>query len=148
MMGLFTYQPFEIGDISGVNLGVRWAFVASTPYIANCLMILIKRLNEGAHDPLAGAESIALRIHAKAMQNTLEQLVWFVLSLIPLATVLHAQELHLIPILSSTFVCGRVLYWWGYFRDGTLGRRYGVQVTLTINIGITLLTAGLLLIRG
>ena len=148
IVGLYVSKPFVIGAVSGLELALRWSFVACLPYIAICLVILTQRLMEGAHDPLAGAESTRLRIHQRAMQNTMEQLVWFALCLIPLSTVLKPEEVHLIPILAGMFVFGRLIYWRGYFVDGTLGRRYGVQVTFTVNIGIALLTAGLFILRG
>src|SRR3954470_21488587 len=58
-------------------MAVRWLIVAALPYAAVCLTILYQRFVEGAHNPLAGRESGRLQIHCRAMQNTLEQLVWF-----------------------------------------------------------------------
>ncbi len=68
------------------------------------------------------------------MQNTLEQLVWFALCLLPLATYLAPAQAHLIPIACTFFALARFSYWWGYLRSGTLGRSFGVQLTFSLNI--------------
>ena len=115
---------------------LRWLVVAFLPYAAVCLVILNNRFFEGAHNPLRGEESASLAIHCRVMQNTLEQLVWFALCVLPLATYLTAASMRLVPIVCVCFAFARLLYWWGYFRDGTLGRAPGVQVTFTLNIGL------------
>ncbi len=115
-------------------LAVRWLLVAVIPYAAVCLAILYLRYAEGAHNPLVSRESERLRIHCRVMQNTLEQLVWFALCIVPLATYLSPAQARLIPILCVFFAVARFVYWWGYFRDGTLGRAIGVQLTFALNI--------------
>ena len=115
-------------------LAVRWLVVASIPYAAVCMTILYQRYAEGAHNPLLGKESERLKIHCRVMQNTLEQLVWFALCILSLATYLSPSQARLIPILCVFFALARVVYWWGYFRRGTLGRSLGVQLTFLLNI--------------
>lgn len=122
--------------IARLVLALRWLIVALLPYVAVCLVILAQRFLEGAHNPLLGHESERLAIHCRVMQNTLEQLVWFALCLLALATWLDAAQARLIPIACSTFALARLLYWWGYLRQGTLGRAPGVQITFAINIGL------------
>ena len=120
-------------------LAARWLLVAFIPYAAVCLTILYQRYAEGAHNPLLGEESERLRIHCKVMQNTLEQLVWFALCILPLATLLSSSEVRLIPILCVFFAMARFAYWWGYLRSGTLGRAPGVQFTFLLNIPLLVL---------
>ena len=127
--------------------GIKWIFLAFLPYPAVCLVILNNRLQEGAHNPLLGSESSALKIHCRVMQNTLEQWVWFAMCTLALVTVLTREELKIIPILSFMFAIARLVYWKGYFMNGTLGRRYGVQMTFTINISLLFGTALFLLLR-
>lgn len=117
-------------------MAVRWLFVAFLPYAAACLVILHLRFFEGSHNPLLGQESEQLAIHCRVMQNTLEQLVWFALCLLPLATLLSPAQARVVPVVCICFAGARLLYWWGYFRASTLGRAPGVQVTFTINIGL------------
>ena len=116
--------PFALGwpavqvlDAPGARLAfaLPWCFVALLPYAVMCMTIATVRLFGRAHDPLAGLEDEALLIHCRVMQNTLEQLVWFVLCLLPLAVTLPVDALHLVPLASGTFVLGRLAFWRGYF---------------------------------
>jgi uncharacterized membrane protein YecN with MAPEG domain len=117
-------------------LAVQWLVVAMLPYAAVCLHILAWRFLEGAHNPLEGAESERLKIHCRVMQNTLEQLVWFALCTLALATLLQPQQARLVPVACVFFAVARFVYWWGYLRDGTLGRAPGVQLTFTLNVAL------------
>lgn len=132
--------------VDRLTFAVRWLFVAFLPYAAVCLVILHRRFVEGAHNPLSNAESERLKIHGRVMQNTLEQLVWLALCILPLATLLSPSQARVIPIACVFFVFARVAYWWGYLHNGTLGRAPGVQLTFTLNIA--LLVATLVLFAG
>lgn len=116
----------------------QWLLVAFVPYAAVCLAILYQRYAEGAHNPLLGEESERLRIHCRVMQNTLEQLLWFAICILPLATYLSPIQARAIPILCVFFALARFIYWWGYLRMGTLGRAPGVQLTFLLNIPLLL----------
>jgi uncharacterized membrane protein YecN with MAPEG domain len=127
----------DVGDPGArLVMAVRWLLVALIPYASVCLHILTARFLEGSHDPLAGAESERLRIHCRAMQNTLEQLVWFAICILALATLLDPAQARAVPVLCIAFAIARFVYWWGYLRQGTLGRALGVQMTFTINIAL------------
>jgi uncharacterized membrane protein YecN with MAPEG domain len=115
---------------------LRWLLVAVVPYVAVCLTILYQRYAEGAHNPLLRDESQRLQIHCRVMQNTLEQLLWFVLCVLPMSTYLSPSEARLIPIVCVFFAVARLVYWWGYLRRGTLGRAPGVQLTFGLNISL------------
>ncbi len=119
-------------------LAAQWLLVAFIPYAAVCLTILYRRYAEGSHNPLLGAESERLQVHCRVMQNTLEQLLWFALCLLPLATLLSPDEARAVPILCVFFAFARLVYWWGHLRDGTLGRAPGVQFTFLLNIPLFL----------
>jgi uncharacterized membrane protein YecN with MAPEG domain len=125
-------------------LTLRWLFVAMLPYAAVCLTILVQRFFEGAHNPLAGGESEALRIHGRVLGNTLEQLVWLALCLLALATLLEPAQMRIVPIACLFFVFARLVYWWGYLRSGTLGRAPGVQLTFSLNVLLLVLAASLI----
>ena len=124
-------------------LAVRWLLVAMIPYAAVCMTILFARFYEGAHNPLSGGESEHLKIHCRVMQNTLEQLVWFALCVVPMATYLAPAQARLVPIVCTFFALARFVYWWGYLRSGTLGRAPGVQFTFSLNIALLVLALAL-----
>jgi hypothetical protein len=79
-------------------LAVRWLLVAVIPYAAGCIAIASARFFERAHNPLLGGESDRLKIQCRVMQNTLEQLVWFAVCVVPLATYLAPAQARLVPI--------------------------------------------------
>ncbi len=122
--------------VARLLLAVRWLLVAMLPYAAVCMVIATIRFFEGAHNPLARTESESLAIHCRVMQNTLEQLLWFAICLLVLATYLAPEQARVVPILCTFFALARSIYWWGYFRRGTLGRAPGVQLTLALNIAL------------
>ncbi len=128
-------------------LAARWLLVAFIPYAALCLTILYQRYAEGAHNPLLGGESEGLKVHCRVMQNTLEQLLWFALCILPLSTFLSPSQARLVPILCVLFAFARFVYWWGYFRRGTLGRAPGVQITFSLNI-LVFVMASVLFVRN
>lgn len=119
-------------------LAVQWLLVAFVPYAAVCLTILYQRFDEGSHNPLLGHESERLQVHCKVMQNTLEQLVWFALCILPLATLLAPAQARIIPILCVFFAFARFVYWGGYLRSGTFGRFPGVQLTFLLNVPLAI----------
>jgi uncharacterized membrane protein YecN with MAPEG domain len=120
-------------------LAVRWLLVAMVPYAAVCITILSARFFEGAHNPLVGGESDHLKIQCRVMQNTLEQLVWFAICVLALASYLTPAQARLVPIACTSFAVARFVYWWGYLRSGTLGRAPGVQLTFLLNISLFVL---------
>ncbi len=126
---------------------LQWVVVAMIPYAAVCLHILNTRLNEGAHDPTQDTPSDSLAIHCRVLQNNLEQFVWFGTCLVALASLVTPSELHLFPILSVAFCVARLTYWWGYLQEGTIGRRYGVQITFSITISMLIGVLALSLTR-
>lgn len=134
-------------SVDRLLFALRWLVVAMLPYVAVCMHIATARLREGAHDPTRGEESPTLRIHCRVMQNTLEQLVWFAICLLAVAPLLLPSEVRLVPIVAISFAIARALYWWGYLRQGTLGRAPGVQATFTLNVGLLLLALVLIVIR-
>jgi hypothetical protein len=127
-----------------VHLALRWLAVAALPYVAVCITIMSARFFAGAHNPVVDDEPERLRIHCRVMQNTLEQLVWFAVGLLAVATFVDAQQAKIIPIASVAFVVGRLVFWRGYLQPGTLGRAPGVQITACVNVH--LLAAALLLL--
>jgi len=124
-------------------LAARWLVVAMLPYVVVCLVIAGIRFFEGSHDPMRGEESHRLQVHRLAMQNTLEQFVWFSICLLAVAPMLTPAEARLVPIVCVVFLVARFAYWRGYFRLGSLGRSPGVQITFTVNL--FLLTLALML---
>jgi uncharacterized MAPEG superfamily protein len=125
-------------SVARVMLALRWLPVAILPYVATCVYIMRARFHEGPHDPLDGTETQRLRIHCRAMQNTLEQLLWFTVPLLAVAAQIDPRMVKIVPIACVLFAVARFVYWRGYLRKGTLGRAPGVQMTMSINVPLLL----------
>lgn len=126
-------------------LAMRCNAIAMLPYCAVCMKIMLTRFLQGAHDPLSHTESHGLKVDCRVMQNHLEQFVVFAIATMALATTLPAAHLGLLPITTGIFVVGRLIYWWGYHREGTLGRAPGVQLTAGVTIPLSLVAAAMVL---
>jgi hypothetical protein len=141
----YIYVP-SVRVTDRLAFACQWNLIALLPYIANCLVIMGERLLGGAHNPLLGQESDRLKIHCRTMQNTLEQFIIFAFGSLALVTLLPLESLRLIPILAVGFVCARLIFWNGYLNPSNcLARAPGVQITLAINLGITILALSLMI---
>lgn len=70
--------------------------------------------NDGAEDPFAGKESMALRINGRVFQNTLEQAAIFFPLLVALALRIEPADTRVLPILVALWCAARLLFWIGY----------------------------------
>ena len=113
---------------------LRCHAVAAVTLLAGIQAVAAQRGRTAAMDPIAGAgcESRGMQIHARYSQNTLEQLVIFVLTTGALSTFLDAGSIHFVPILTGAFVLGRVLFWVGYLVDPVY-RTPGMAINFMVN---------------
>jgi uncharacterized membrane protein YecN with MAPEG domain len=73
---------------------------------------------EKAADPLAGGESMRHRFNQRVLQNTIEQFVLFVPSVLGLAILAEdAFVWHAVSVAVLLFTLGRVIFWIGYHRS-------------------------------
>ena len=72
-----------------------------------------KRGSTAALNPLSGNEHL-LQTEKNVLMNTIEQLVCFLLFMLALTTYLEPLEMRIIPLLSVTFIVGRILFMVGY----------------------------------
>ena len=93
------------------------------------------RFSSPAINPLANAESEAMRIHLRYLSNTLEQFVLFFVGSLILSTFLDVYSIKLIPILTTLFVFGRIAFWIGNLKK-PIDRAFGQGVTLYPTIGV------------
>jgi uncharacterized MAPEG superfamily protein len=115
-------------------VALRCHAVAAVTLLAGIQAVASQRGQTEAIDPIAGAgrESRLMQVHARYAQNTLEQLVIFVLATAALSTFLDAGSIHLVPILTGAFILGRVLFWVGYLIN-PMYRTPGMAINFTVN---------------
>ena len=99
---------------------------------------MIKRIVDGAHDPLRGVESRPLRIHSRVLQNHIQQFFWFAVCTLAMSTRLNGSEIKLLPIVAGTFMASRFLYWFGFASGDAIKLTPGAQITMTVNVSLAL----------
>jgi uncharacterized membrane protein YecN with MAPEG domain len=144
LLGIVALHLWVVPPPAIDGRGERIAFalqcnaIAVMPYFLVCLKITTTRFLQGTHDPIAHTPSPSLAIDCRVMQNHLEQLVAFSIAALALATMLPRAHLQVLPLATGFFVLGRLIFWWGYHRDGTLGRAPGVQITFAVTVPMVL----------
>ena len=97
------------------------------------------RFKSEAIDPTAGKESDRMIIDGRVADNTLQQLVLFLVGLLGLAVTLPADRLSVIAAVAITFIVARSIFWFGY-RIHPLYRAPGFSSTAYLNLGMLLAT--------
>jgi uncharacterized MAPEG superfamily protein len=82
--------------------------------VMSCMRIID---NEKTEDPFAGAESRRFLINQRVIQNTIEQMAYFVPALLALSVRLDPSHTRMIPVLVTSWCIGRVVFWVGYRMD-------------------------------
>lgn len=93
--------------------------------------------NAGAEDPFANAETHALKINQRVLQNTLEQMAIFLPLLLALTVRIAPEHARLLPVSVAVWCLGRVIFWIGY-RISIYWRGPGFDWT----VSTTMLVAG------
>ena len=136
-------------DLAGrLAFAIQCAFFAMIPFVATALVLVLRRLQEGTHDPLAGQEGRSLRIHQQVSRSHLQHLVWFAFCAVALSTRLNANEMRVLPVLTGIFIVARLLYWWSYVSGGPIRRAPAGQITLTVQVGLVITTVVGFAVRG
>jgi hypothetical protein len=139
-----SISPPAIPDAAGERIAyaLKWAVVAVLPLFLMICAIGNARFMSDAIDPTLGKEDAAMTINARAAQNTLEQLILFVVGMLALSVALPLYRLNIIGALAITFVVMRLAFWVGY-RIKPIYRAFGFASTAFMNFGM--LAASLLL---
>eukprot|EP00731_Ephydatia_muelleri_P030794 Em0022g308a len=121
-------------------------------FTAICLLILIlstaiKRDALGAINPLAGKEHL-IQVDKNVLTNTVEQFLVYLVSVMALATYLDTPEqLKLIPLYTTAFIVGRVLFRIGYGINPGY-RSVGMTINIVSSVYIVGFTLYLMYTKG
>lgn len=136
LLGLYVYLPQPGPAATAIDrlvLALRCDAVAALTLFAGIHAVARLRGQSEAMNPLAGKDPADLQVHSRYLQNTLEQLVLFVVGTAALSTYLDAGTARALPALTVVFVAARVVFWRGYLRH-PLGRTIGMAATFLVNL--------------
>jgi uncharacterized MAPEG superfamily protein len=97
-----------------------------------------------AIDPLAGAENRFIAVTGRALRNTIEQSVVFVLAGLALTELAPDGVRGVLPAVAVLFAIARLAFWIGYLID-PIHRAAGMALTMLINMSL-LVWAGMALL--
>lgn len=98
-------------------LAVRWAALPGAIVFLMLLGCMRVFDTENAEDPFAGAESRQFQINQRVIQNTIEQMAYFVPPLLALAVTMEPAQTKMIGVLVTAWCIGRLVFWVGYRID-------------------------------
>lgn len=116
-------------------LALRNQVPAVLSLMVSWLHVALTRALTAAVNPLARHEGL-VELPNRILTNTLEQVVLSALNQLILATYLPEEKLRLLPLISATFLVGRVTFAAGYLMS-PWWRSFGVVVTTLPTIGMT-----------
>jgi MAPEG family len=116
---------------------LRWAVVAALPFFLMVAAVGNSRFSSEAIDPTIGKESQKIIVDGRVADNTLQQLVLFLVGMLALSVSLPFARLSIIAAVSITFVIVRIAFWIGY-RIKPLYRAFGFSSTAYMNLGMLL----------
>jgi uncharacterized MAPEG superfamily protein len=90
-----------------------------------------------AIDPTRGAESRKMLIDGRVADNTLQQLMLFLVGTTALAAAVEGEAVKIVGAAAITFVIMRIAFWIGY-RIKPVYRAFGFSSTAYMNLGLLL----------
>ena len=132
-------DPPAVADVPGERIAcaLRWAVVAALPFFVMLAAVGNARFTSEAIDPTLGKDSPKMIVDGRVADNTLQQLVLFLVGMLALAVTLPVQRLSIIAAVSITFVVMRLAFWIGY-RIKPAYRAFGFASTAYMNLGMLL----------
>jgi len=134
LLSRIIHAPF-IDDEAGARLtfALQWAVFAAVPYFAMIVAVGNARFLSEAIDPTRNKEDPRMLVNGRVADNTLQQLVLFVIGLLALSVTMPFERLSIIPALAITFVIARIIFWIGY-RINPLYRAPGFSSVAYMNL--------------
>ena len=131
--------PPPIADTAADRLAyaLRWAVVAALPFFFMVAAVGNARFNSEAIDPTRGKESQKMIVDGRVADNTLQQLVLFLVGMLALSVSLPIERLSIVAAVAITFVIVRIAFWIGY-RIKPVYRAFGFSSTAYMNLGMLL----------
>jgi hypothetical protein len=129
--------PPAVADTAAdrIAYALRWAVPPALLFFAMVAAVGNARFASEAIDPTLGKESPKMIVDGRVADNTLQQLVLFLIGMLALAITLPVQRLDIVAAASVTFVIVRIAFWIGY-RIKPVYRAFGFASTAYMNLGM------------
>jgi len=132
---LIVWRPDFWSVADRLALMIQCSIVSCVPAIAAIAVVAIQRLNPDMWIGQEVKRYSALDINNRFILNTVEQFILFVVGLSGIALFAPYQQAHSIPVLTSLFLLGRAMFWYGYHKNPYL-RAFGFGITFYPTIGV------------
>ena len=129
----WTPESWLVSD--RLELMIECSILAITPAVLAIAIVAAQRLNPDMWVGQRPKPNSALDVNTRFVLNTVEQFILFVVGLAGIALYAPVTEAHSIPILTSLFLLGRLLFWVGYHHNPYL-RAFGFGLTFYPTIGV------------
>lgn len=137
IFGLYAWLPAPVLPDLADRLGyaLQALAFAALPLLASVIAVGNSRFLSEAIDPTRHAESRAMEIDGRVVDNNLQQFVLFAVATLALTVSLPSREMGLIAAAAAVFVVIRIAFWIGY-RIDPLYRAFGMSSTIYLNLGL------------
>lgn len=135
MKQVVTWRPALWTIADRLELMIQCSIIAMVPAVAAIAVVAAQRLNPDMWVGQQVKRYSALDINTRFILNTVEQFIIFLVALAGVALYLPLEEAHSIPLLTSLFLMGRALFWYGYHKNPYL-RAFGFGITFYPIIGV------------
>jgi hypothetical protein len=130
-----------IGDTAAdrLSFALRWAVPPALLFFLMVAAVGNARFRSEAIDPTVGKENPKMVVDGRVADNTLQQLVLFLVGMLGLAVTLPLHRISIVAAVSITFVVMRIAFWIGY-RIKPVYRAFGFSSTAYMNVGMLVAT--------
>ena len=135
MKQIVPWRPALWTVAERLELMIQCSIIALVPAVAAIAVVAAQRLNPDMWVGQQVKRYSALDINTRFILNTVEQFIIFLVALAGVALYLPLEEAHSIPLLTSLFLMGRGLFWYGYHKNPYL-RALGFGITFYPTIGV------------
>lgn len=98
-----------------IKLGLECLVFPATFFLVTVVRVGSQRFGNPSDNPIkVVSNSESMEINLRVLSNTHEQLVIFAINILALSVLLPYEYLSLLPIYSTIFVVGRVIFWAAY----------------------------------
>jgi len=138
MIGLYHVLPVRT-DLGGIadrlGFALQADLIAALPLLVAIISVANARFLSEAIDPTLQRESQAMVINGRVADNSLQQLVLFLVSTAALSTTLASEQMRAILAAAIVFFAARFAFWIGY-RIHPRYRAFGMGATIYLNMGL------------